>query len=137
MTQFMKSLIASIAAVLAFLGLFSPSEYDKPIDPSNGGDPFIVEADGEFYYTHTTGGGIDIKQIEGLDNATVKKAKTVSGQVNTAQRVTSGLPKFIKLTTDGISFPVRFLMKMQCLRAQCLRVKILTLLQTTTAIPLY
>lgn len=77
MTQFIKSFIATLATVLTFLGLFTPSVYDKPIDKSNGGDPFIVEADGEFYYTYTTGGGIDIKQIASFDDATVIKEKTV------------------------------------------------------------
>lgn len=77
MTQFIKSLISSLAAILAFIGLFTPTEYDKPIDHSNGGDPFIVEADGEFYYTYTTGGGIDIKQIKSFDDTTVIREKTV------------------------------------------------------------
>lgn len=86
MTQFLKSLIATVAAILTFLGIFTASPYDKPIDPENGGDPFIVEADGEFYYTHTTGGGIDIKQIESSDDATVIRQKTVfrAGENGTA-----------------------------------------------------
>lgn len=77
MSNFIKSLIASLAVVLTFFGFMTESSYDKPIDPKNGGDPFIVEADGEYYYTYTTGGGIDIKQIKSPESAEVIREKTV------------------------------------------------------------
>ena len=77
MTTLMKRLISTLAAVFTFLGLMTVSPYDKPIDTMNGGDPFITEADSGYYYTFTTGGGIDIRQIKDFDDTSVIRQKTV------------------------------------------------------------
>lgn len=77
MTDFIRKIISYVAIVLTFLGIMSATAYDKPIDPENGGDPFIVEADGEYYYTFTTGGGIDIRQIKSFDDTEAIRQKTV------------------------------------------------------------
>ncbi len=50
---------------------------DNPIDPDNGGDPFIAEELGEYYYTYTTGGGIILKHIASFCDTTVLESKTV------------------------------------------------------------
>ena len=77
MTEFIRKIIAHIAVVLTFLGIMTVTPYDRPIDPHNGGDPFIAEANGEYYYTFTTGGGIDIRQIKSPESAEVIREKTV------------------------------------------------------------
>ena len=50
---------------------------DNPIDPANGGDPFIAEENGEYYYTYTTGGGITIRHIASFCDTTTIESKTV------------------------------------------------------------
>ena len=77
MTEFIRKIIAHIAVVLTFLGIMTVTPYDRPVDPHNGGDPFIAEANGEYYYTFTTGGGIDIRQIKSPESAKVIREKTV------------------------------------------------------------
>lgn len=77
MTEFLRKIIAHLAVILTFLGIMTVTPYDKPVDPDNGGDPFITEADGEYYYTFTTGGGIDIRQIKSPESAEVIRKKTV------------------------------------------------------------
>ncbi len=64
----------------AFIQLFPASTNAvpvKPIDSVNGGDPFIVEDNGNTYYTYTTGGNISIKQIASFDDVTVLAEKSV------------------------------------------------------------
>lgn len=50
---------------------------DNPIDPVNGGDPFIAEEGGEYYYTYTTGGGITLRHIASFCDTTTVESKTV------------------------------------------------------------
>ncbi len=56
---------------------FAESSPVLPIDYQNGGDPFIVEDAGKTYYTFTTGGGIDIREIASFEDTTVIRQKTV------------------------------------------------------------
>ena len=77
MQAIINKFMAMLVTVLSFMGLFTASDYDKPIDPNNGGDPFIVESEGEYYYTYTTGGGVDIIKIADFDDATPIEKKTV------------------------------------------------------------
>ncbi len=76
MQNLIQSLSAIIMAALTFLGLVS-SPYDEPIDKINGGDPYIIEDESGCYYTFTTGGGIDIFQIESFDTINVTRQKTI------------------------------------------------------------
>lgn len=82
----MAALLKSVSVFLAFIiqitGIFSlpfipGEEFDKPIDTDDGGDPFIVEDNGNTYYTFTTGGGIDIRKIVSYNDTTVIEQKTV------------------------------------------------------------
>ena len=66
-----------MTAIMAFFGVESGTIYDKPIDLQNGGDPFIVEADGKTYYTFTTGNNIEIRQIKAYNDATTLTKKVV------------------------------------------------------------
>ena len=53
MLTFLKTLVIT---VLSLLGIFATdTEHNTPIDTQHGGDPLIVEEDGRFYYTFTTG----------------------------------------------------------------------------------
>lgn len=76
----MQSIITSfttiILALMSFLGLVT-TPYDEPIDNINGGDPYIYEDESGCYYTFTTGGGIDIFEIESFDTINVKRQKTI------------------------------------------------------------
>lgn len=85
MESFIKSLSVLFAAVIAFLG-FTSTPYDEPIDSVNGGDPYIYEDESGCYYTFTTGGGIDIFEIESYNTIDVKRQKTIfwSGWNDTA-----------------------------------------------------
>ena len=76
MHNLIQSLGAIIMAMLTFLGVVS-SPYDEPIDKINGGDPYIIEDESGCYYTFTTGGGIDIFQIESFDTINVTRQKTI------------------------------------------------------------
>lgn len=76
----MQSIISSISVLimtlLSVLGFIS-TPYDEPIDKINGGDPYIIEDESGCYYTFTTGGGIDIFQIESFDAINVTRQKTI------------------------------------------------------------
>ncbi len=75
MLIFLKTLVIT---VLSLLGIFATDgASNTPIDMHNGGDPMIAEEDGRFYYTFTTGGGIDIREIADFDDTTVLSAQTV------------------------------------------------------------
>lgn len=76
MHGFLSSVMTVFMSLMTLLGLVS-SPYDAPIDKENGGDPFIVEDSTGYYYTFTTGGGIDIRKIESFDDTTVIAQKTV------------------------------------------------------------
>lgn len=79
MFTFLRTLFITVLSLIGFFnGEFA--EYDKPIDPSNGGDPFIVEDSGSFYYVYTTGNTVTINRIAGLDDATVIEQKVVYTQ---------------------------------------------------------
>lgn len=74
----MHIIIAILVSAFIALGITAqPSQYDKPIDTVNGGDPCIAEDESGTYYTFTTGGGIDIFQIESYDRVNVTRQKTV------------------------------------------------------------
>ncbi|MBE6775577.1 MAG: hypothetical protein E7543_05230 [Ruminococcaceae bacterium] len=77
MSGFIKTIAAVIATVIAFFGITLTTDEDLPIDEKNGGDPFIVEYEGEAYYTYTTGGGVDIVKIEAFNDATELDRKVV------------------------------------------------------------
>ena len=71
-----------LAAMVNVLPSFGIDYLSNPnpavqIDFENGGDPFMVEDNGNTYYTFTTGGGIDIRKIASFDNAETIKQKTV------------------------------------------------------------
>ncbi len=66
-----------MTALMVLFGAETGTIYDKPIDNVNGGDPFIVEADGEAYYTFTTGNGIEIRKIKAYNDTTLIEKKTV------------------------------------------------------------
>ncbi len=85
MSQFIKSLSAILAAIITFFGITLTTDEDLPIDQVNGGDPFIVEYEGETYYTYTTGGGVDVVKIKSFNDATELDRKVVmwSGENNT------------------------------------------------------
>ncbi len=75
--QFFVTLAVTIAMFLqSFFGI-GTSQYDVPVDNKHGGDPFIVEDESGCYYTYTTGGGIDISRINGINDTTVIEKKTV------------------------------------------------------------
>ena len=76
MESIIKSFTAIIMAVMTLMGLAS-TPYDEPIDQINGGDPYIYEDESGCYYTFTTGGGIDIFQIESFDKIEVSRMKTI------------------------------------------------------------
>ncbi len=77
MKAFLSVLLSLYFAFARLIVSSSDSLPEKPIDSVNGGDPFIVEYNGETYYTFTTGGDISIKQIASFDNATVIEEKSV------------------------------------------------------------
>lgn len=86
----MPAILALIMSVIIALGLGAqPTDYDKPIDNYNGGDPFITEDENGTYYTFTTGGGIDIFQIESYDKVNVTRKETVfwAGQNGTVRDI--------------------------------------------------
>ena len=73
-----KSILTLIVALLQICGISNPfGVVQKPTDPTDGGDPVIVEDNGSAYYLFTTGGGVDIRRIAAFDNATTIEQKTV------------------------------------------------------------
>lgn len=77
--RFFGAFFAVVIQLSSLIGI-SCFVNDNPaaqIDFENGGDPFIVEDNGNTYYTFTTGGGIDIRKIAAFDDAAVIEQKTV------------------------------------------------------------
>ncbi len=72
-----KSIIAIITALVAFFTSYTATDVAEPFDDVNGGDPCIVEYEGDYYYTFTTGGGIDIFKTDSLEKINVTDRKTV------------------------------------------------------------
>ncbi len=77
----MQSIISFFLSILTLFSLMTgfgeESAYRQPIDNTNGGDPFIVESNGNAYYTFTTGSGVDIRKIKAFDNTETLEARTV------------------------------------------------------------
>lgn len=84
MNGFIKSVTTLILAFFTLIGLAS-TPYSEPADNYNGGDPFIVETNDGYYYTYTTGGGVDILKTDSFDKIEVTEKKTVfwSGECGT------------------------------------------------------
>lgn len=72
-----KAFIAFLTSIIAFFGSLTSSAEVVPFDDVNGGDPFIAEYEGDYYYTFTTGGGIDIFKTDSIDKINVTDRKTV------------------------------------------------------------
>ncbi len=77
MYGFLRFVFTCFTAIMMIFGVSPETMYTKPIDNENGGDPFIVEADGETYYTFTTGGSIEIRKIKKYNDTTLLEKKTV------------------------------------------------------------
>ena len=74
----LKNIFIFLFVILQLLGISPPCvEKAVPIDPTDGGDPVIVEDNGSAYYIFTTGGGIDIRKITAFDDAATVEKKTV------------------------------------------------------------
>ena len=87
MNIFIKTLSLFLAAIIQYTSIFQlpfllNGDYAEPIDSVNGGDPFIVECEGETYYTFTTGNGIVIRKTVSLSDTTAIEEKTVYSQGN-------------------------------------------------------
>lgn len=85
MTALSRVIALFIAAVIQYTGIFQlpflfGNENSYPIDAFNGGDPFMVESEGNTYYTYTTGNGITIRKITSFDNTTLIEEKQVYSQ---------------------------------------------------------
>ena len=77
-----KIFVAFVVFVVQLFGVFGVTEEYKPADSKNGGDPFIVEHNGETYYTFTTGSGIIIRKVNSIDDLTVIEEKQVYSEGN-------------------------------------------------------
>ncbi len=75
--SFLSVIIAAALQLTGILNLPFGVQKAQPVDFTDGGDPVIVEADGNAYYTFTTGGGIDIRKIKAFDDTTLIEQKTV------------------------------------------------------------
>ena len=64
-------------AIMVLFGATTETQFTKPIDNVNGGDPFIVEDEGKTFYTFTTGSTIEIRRIVSYKDTTLLKRKTV------------------------------------------------------------
>ena len=84
-----KSIIAIITALVAFFSSYTAVGEAVPFDEVNGGDPFIAEYEGDYYYTFTTGGGIDIFKTDSIEKINVTDRKTVfwCGENGTARDI--------------------------------------------------
>ncbi len=82
MAALMKILVAATVFIGQLFGVFGETNEYKPVDDKNGGDPFIVEHNGETYYTYTTGSGIVIRKVKSFDDLTVLKERQVYSEGN-------------------------------------------------------
>ena len=72
-----KLFIAAIVFIGQLFGILGTKNEYQPVDDKNGGDPFIVEDNGNTYYTYTTGSGIVIRKVNGIDDLTVIEERQV------------------------------------------------------------
>lgn len=75
-----NKILTFILVFLQIAGIANPFgnvQKAEPIDPTDGGDPVIIEDNGNAYYLFTTGGGVDIRKISAFDDATTVEQKTV------------------------------------------------------------
>ncbi len=78
MIKYISLILAFIMQVTGLAQLHCQTgEAVLPVDGKNGGDPVIVEDNGHTYYTYTTGGGVDIKEIKAYDDTAVIREKTI------------------------------------------------------------
>lgn len=89
MLKYITLYFSLITIILTSLGIPTGNTEEQPVDNTNGGDPYMVEADSGTYYTFTTGGGIDIIKIKSYDNTEVIDRKTVfyAGQNGTLRDI--------------------------------------------------
>ena len=57
--------------------IITPIQFSNPIDSQHGGDPFIARDGDDYYYTYTTGGGVDIHKITSFYDTTPLESKRV------------------------------------------------------------
>ena len=77
-----KFFIAVLVFVGQLIGILGTTNEYQPVDDKNGGDPFIVEDNGNTYYTYTTGSGIVIRKVNGIDDLTVIEERQVYSEGN-------------------------------------------------------
>lgn len=77
--RFFSLLLAFLMQIMGIMELpFTEANPVQPADTRAGADPFIVECDGETYYTYTDGGySISISKVQSLDDLTPIDRKTV------------------------------------------------------------
>lgn len=72
-----RFIFTCFTAIMVLFGMTTETQFTAPIDMQNGGDPFIVESEGETFYTFTTGSTIEIRKIVSYKDTTVLEKKTV------------------------------------------------------------
>ncbi|MGI6247833.1 MAG: glycoside hydrolase family 43 protein [Acutalibacteraceae bacterium] len=78
MLRLFKMIVLFFTSLVMLIPQASPSNgQDNPIDRYNGGDPYIANDNGQFYYTYTTGNGIVIRHITSFCNTEEIERKTV------------------------------------------------------------
>lgn len=97
MNAIYRFLYLILAAVMTAFGVSTSTQYDKPVDNENGGDPVIIETDTGTYYTFTTGGGVDIRKIVSFNDTTVLEQKTVYYAGNDSIKGAVWAPEFHKI----------------------------------------
>lgn len=77
MQKILCDIMAAFLTVLSFFCISYDNSQNTPIDPKNGGDPFIIEDSTGTYYTYTTGSGITINKIKSINDTEIIQSKTV------------------------------------------------------------